>query len=229
MAISLSTTCDVNADSTGINSVDTGGVARVSAHEPSRPDALILLLHCSVWQPARYAHPDWFASLGFHRYSRWRYGESPVLDSALNHALRARRGQICLPGRLDARQRRLTALAPAMSKYALALGLLALACGDYFLLPDYRHALRQWLDNDMIWHLFGMCDNKHPAFYSPEQVVDAANRIGIAMLYRAAKREPVLQALLIQLPPLKQALYPVIPQATMNLLERMLCRCADSR
>lgn len=188
-----------------------------------------MLLHRAVWQPARYAHPDWFASLGFYRCERWRYGESPVLDRALNRVLRARRGPICLPGRLDERQRRLAVLAPNISKYALALGLLALACGDYFLLPDYRHVLRHWLDNDLIWHLFGMCDNKYPAFYSPEQVVDAANRMGIAMLYRAAKHEPVLQALLIQLPPLKQALYPVIPLATMNLLERMLCRCVDSR
>lgn len=188
-----------------------------------------MLLHRSVWQPARYAHPDWLVSLGFHRCEGWRYGESPVLDSALNHALRARRGPIFLPGRLDERQRRLAALAPNISKYALALGLLTLACGDYFLLPDYRQVLRHWLDNDLIWHLFGMCDNRHPAFYSPEQVIDAANRIGIALLYRAATREPVLQALLIQLPPLKHALYPVMPRATMNLLEHMLCRCADSR
>ncbi|MCW2474989.1 type III secretion system domain-containing protein [Candidatus Symbiopectobacterium sp. NZEC151] len=204
-------------------------MACVSADESSRPDALILLLHRSVWQPARYAHPDWFALLGFHRNQRWRYGESPVLDSALNRALRARRGGICLPGRLNERQRRLAMLAPNMPKYALALGLLTLACGDYFLLPDYRHALRRWLDNDLIWHLFGMCDNKRPALFSPEQVIDAANRIGIAMLYRAAREEPVLQALLIQLPPLRQALYPVTSLTTMNLLERMLCRCADSR
>lgn len=204
-------------------------MARVSANESSRPDALILLLHRAVWQPARYAHPDWLVSLGFHRYDGWRYGESPVLDSALNRALRARRGPIYLPGRLDERQRRLATLAPNISKYALALGLLTLACGDYFLLPNYRQVLRHWLDNNLIWQLFGMCDNKHPAFYSPEQVIDAANRIGIALLYRVATREPVLQALLIQLPPLKHALYPVMPRATMTLLEHMLCRCADSR
>lgn len=229
MAIPLSTICGINADFTGICPVDTDSVARVSANESSRPDALTLLLHRAVWQPARYAHPDWLVYLGFHRYERWRYGESLVLDNVLNRALRAQRGPIYLPGRLDERQRRLAVLGPNISKYALALGLLTLACSDYFLLPDYRHVLRHWLDNDLIWHLFGMCDNKHPAFYSPEQVIDAANRIGIAMLYRAATREPVLKALLIQLPPLKQALYPVIPWATMNLLERMLCRCADSR
>lgn len=229
MAIPLSTKCDVNADFTGIGPVDTGSMARVSADQFSRPDALILLLHRAVWQPARYAPPDWLAALGFYRYKRWRYGESPFLDRALNRALRARCGPIRLPGRLDERQRRLVALASNILKYALALGLLRLACGNYFLLPDYRHVLRHWVDNDLIWHLFGMCDNKHPAFYSPKQVIDAANRIGIAILYRAAKHEPVLQALLIQLPPLKHVLYPVMPLATMNLLERMLCCCADSR
>ncbi|MFT8211846.1 MAG: type III secretion system domain-containing protein [Symbiopectobacterium sp.] len=185
-------------------------------------------VHRHVWQPARYAHPDWFTALGFHRHERWRYGESPVLDSSLDRALRARQGIVALPGRLDERQRRLVSLAPSMPRYALALGLLALACRDYFLLPDYRNVLHPWLDNDLLWRLFGMCDNKRCALFSPENVIDAANRIGIAMLYRAARCEPVLQALLIQLPPPRQALYPLAPLATMNLLERMLCRCVDS-
>lgn len=189
-----------------------------------RTDALILLAHRHVWQPACYAHSDWFALIGFHRRERWCYGECPALDRSLNRALRVRHRIATLPGRLNERQRRLVSLAPNMSRYALALGLLALGCSDYFLLPDYRHALRDWLDNDLLWRLFGMCDNTQPARFSPENVINTANRIGITMLYRAARHEPVLHALLIRLPPPTHALYPVVPLATMNLVERMLCR-----
>lgn len=187
------------------------------------PDALTLRLHRYLWQPARYAHPAWFNAMGFHPASEWRYGMRPTLDRCLNHALLARRGTPALPTQLNARQQQLARFAPKITAFALALGLIKLGCGDYFLLPDYRKVLRHWLDETLLWRLFGLCQGQRRAVFSPEALPAIAIDLGSGMLYREAQHEPVLYAQLILLPPPMRALWPQVPTALMNLLERMLC------
>lgn len=191
------------------------------------PDALILRLHRYVWQPARYAHPAWLHSIGFHPGNTWQYGRHPAFDRCLDHTLQARRGTPSLPGRLTARQQRWVRLSPNMTAYALALGLVQFGCGEYFLLPDYRKVISPWLDDALIWQLFGLCGRQRDVIFSPDALVEAAVSLGSCTLYRVARGEPVLYSLLLGLPPTTRALWPPVPIAAMHLLERVLCPCAD--
>lgn len=193
------------------------------------PDALILLLHRHVWQPARYAHPAWLQVIGFHPRSDWCYGERPGLDRCLNQALRAKRGTPPLPGRLTDHQQCLVRHAENMPGLALSLGLIQLGCGDYFLLPEYRKVIRHWLDDALIWQLFGLSDGCRKAVLRPAILTGTAISIGSAILYRAARSNPVLYSLLIRLPPPERALWPHMPYKAMNLLERVLCLYANYR
>lgn len=192
-----------------------------------RPDEALLLIHRYLWTPARYAHPLWLTRLGFSPEAKWRYGANPSLDRCLNHALRVRRGTPRLPAALSLRQQRIVQLGPRLQSFALAIGLLLLDCHDYFLLPDYRRALLNLLDDGLILQLFGLCQGNRRALFSPTQMVEIALQLGTATLTRAAQKHPVLHALLITLAPCERALWLPIPALAMNLLERTLC--ADFR
>lgn len=191
------------------------------------PDEDLLQMHRYVWTPARYAHPRWLTWLGFVRAAKWRYGANPPLDRCLNRALQVRRGTPRLPVRLSLQQQRMVQLAPRLQAFALAMGLLVLGCKDYFLLPDYRRVLLHQLHDGLIWQLFGLCQGNNRSLFSPTQTVEIALQLGIAVLTRAAQKDPVLHALLITLAPCERALWLPIPALAMSLLERILC--ADFR
>lgn len=185
------------------------------------PDKCVLQLYRYLWQPARYAHPDWMRHIGFQN-KNWQYGQHSVLDKALNNALQNRRGTPVLNARLTQRQQRLVDLVPKMDIYALSLGLIKMACTDYFLLPDYRTVLLPLLGESLIWKLFGLsCGHKHSAI-PPDQLVNQAMQIGIAALYCLACHEPVLYATLIVLPPPGRALWPQGLATIAYLLEYIL-------
>lgn len=187
------------------------------------PDSLLLQLYRYSWQPARYAHPAWLAALGFRPRPDWRYGQQPQLDKGLNQALRQRRGIAPLGHALTPRARRLVRLASMMPAAALSLGLLALECSDYLLLPAYRQVIGQWLSEEALWQLFGLCGGKRGAIWSPEALAEQAMTLGAAVLARLAVNEPVLYPLLILLPPPARALWPRAPGAALIILEQALC------
>ncbi|MGL5698970.1 MAG: type III secretion system domain-containing protein [Kluyvera sp.] len=191
------------------------------------PDKTLLQLHRYLWTPARYAHPGWLMSIGFTPRPRWGYGENPPLDRCLNRALQERRGTPRLPTSLNPRQQRIVQLSSRIQSFALATGLLELGCRDYFLLPDYRRVLLRWLDDGLLWQLFGLCKGNNRAIFSPVQTLENALELGTAVLNRTAQNDPVLHAVLITLPPSKRALWPTVPGLAMNLLEQTLC--ADFR
>ncbi|WP_145558804.1 type III secretion system domain-containing protein [Yersinia mollaretii] len=186
-------------------------------------DDAVLRLHRYLWTPARYAHPRWLSSLGFSPKASWRYGEYPLLDRGLNLALQRRRGTPLLPAQLNDRQRRMVKMVSNINAFALAIGLLKLGCNDYFLLPDYRKAILRWLDETLIWQIFGLCQGKNRAVFSPSVMIDTAFNLGISVLHRAAQDDAILYAMLITLPPCERALWPSVPRLAMNLLERTLC------
>ncbi len=189
----------------------------------SAPDDTLLRLHRYLWTPARYAHPRWLTLLGFSAQPEWRYGDNPPLDRCLNRALQVKRGTPRLPATLSLRQRRIAQLASRLQDFALATGLLVLGCHDYFLLPAYRRALLRRLDDRLLWQLFGLCQGKNRAIFSPTQTIEQALQLGIAIFNRAAQNDPVFHAVLIGLPPCERALWPLVPARAMNLLERTLC------
>lgn len=186
-------------------------------------DDAVLCLHRYLWTPARYAHPRWLESLGFSPKESWRYGECQPLDRCLNLALQRRRGTPRLPAQINDRQRRMVKMVSNINAFALAIGLLKLGCNDYFLLPDYRLAILRWLDESLIWQLFGLCQGKNRAVFSPSEMIDNAFNLGISVLHHAAQDDAVLYAILITLPPCERALWPSVPRLAMNLLERTLC------
>ena len=190
---------------------------------PCRPDAAVLRLHRYLWLPARYAHPQWLIRVGFHPPADWRYGERPSLDRCLNQVLLTRRGTPALPAVLNVHQQRRMQLSGHLHLLALAAGLLALQCHDYFLLPAYRRVLSSWFEDDLLWQLFGLCQGEKRAVVPAEQLTDMALQLGTAILSRAAQSDPVLFAMLITLPPCKRALWPSLPANILTLLERILC------
>ncbi|WP_279156718.1 type III secretion system domain-containing protein [Obesumbacterium proteus] len=214
-------TC-VNSGDFGSHSPDVDDVAQKAITTCIVDDAA-LRLHRYLWTPARYAHPQWLAALGFSPKGSWRYGEYPQLDRSLNLALQRRRGTPRLPAQLSDRQRRMAKMVSNINVFVLAIGLLKLECNDYFLLPDYRQLILRWLDEALIWQLFGLCQGRNRAVFSPSEMIDNAFTLGIAVLHRAAQEDAVLYAMLITLPPCKRALWPSIPRLAMNLLERTLC------
>ncbi|BAE74571.1 putative type III secretion apparatus [Sodalis glossinidius str. 'morsitans'] len=183
----------------------------------------MLQLYRYSWQPARYANPAWLAALGFRPRPTWRYGQQPQLDQGLNQALRQWRGIPPLGHALTPRARRLARLAPVMPQAALGLGLLALDCSDYLLLPGYREVIGQWLSEATLWQLFGLCSGKRGAVWAPEALVEQAMTLGTAVLTRMAVIEPVLSPLLLLLPPPARALWPTVPSTALILLEQVLC------
>lgn len=187
------------------------------------PDDVLLRLHRYLWTPARYAHPRWLTLVGFNPETGWQYGINPPLDRCLNRALQKRRGTPYLPATLNLRKQRIVQLSSHIQTFALATGLLVLGCNDYLLLPDYRRVLLCWLDDELIWQLFGLCQGNNRALFSPTQTVENALQLGTAVLTRAAQHDPVLHALLITLAPCERALWLPVPALAMNLLERMLC------
>ncbi|CAJ0993987.1 hypothetical protein SODG_004518 [Sodalis praecaptivus] len=191
------------------------------------PDPLLLQLYRYSWQPARYAHPAWLAALGFRPRPDWRYGQRPPLDEGLNQALRRRRGTPPLGQALTPRARRLARLAPMMTAAALGLGLLVLECSDYLLLPAYRQVIGQWLSEEAVWQLFGLCGGKRGVVWAPDQLAERAISLGAAVLARLAVNEPVLYILLILLPPPERALWPKVPGSALIVLEQVLCPSED--
>ncbi|MFI0488735.1 MAG: type III secretion system domain-containing protein [Yersinia sp. (in: enterobacteria)] len=196
---------------------------------PNIPEEAVLQLHRYLWRPGCYAHRGWLISLGFIPKPGWQYGQWPQMDRYLNQTLRARRGTPRLPTQLNDRQRRIVRLAPKMTTFALAIGLLKLGCSDYLLLPDYRQVILRWLDDELIWQLFGLIRGKCRALFSPKELIANAITMGNAVLHRAAQDDPVLYAVLITLPPCERALWPQVPTLAMNLLERTLCLNAEYR
>lgn len=186
-------------------------------------DPLLLQLYRYSWQPARYAHPAWLAAIGFRPRPGWRYGQRPHLDEGLNQALRRRRGTPVLGHALTPRARRLAQLASTMPQAALSLGLLALDCSDYLLLPAYRQVIGQWLSEEVLWQLFGLCGGKQGRVWAPDELAGRAMPLGAAVLARLAVNEPVLDTLLILLPPPARALWPRVPGAALIVLEHVLC------
>jgi len=176
--------------------------------------------------PARYAHHDWFMSLGFTPKPEWQYGKTPRFDQCLNQALQAHRGVPSLPLYLNDQQSRTVRLAPKITAFALAIGLFKLGCSDYLLLPEYRQVILRWLDDEVIWQLFGLIGGKCTPLFSPADFIANAIAIGTAVLNRAAQNDPVLYAVLIMLPPCKRALWLQVPTRVMNILERTLCNSA---
>ncbi|WP_231583224.1 type III secretion system domain-containing protein [Yersinia aldovae] len=225
---SLAFDTDINGGDFGVHRAGTDDVAQ-TALVPNLPQEAVLQLHRYLWLPGRYAHRSWLAALGFMPKPGWQYGQQPQLDSYLNQALRARRGTPRLPTRLNTRQQRMVRLAPKMTAFALAIGLLKLGCSDYLLLPDYRQTILRWLDDGLIWLLFGLSCGKCRALFSPIDLITNAIKIGTAVLHRAAQDDPVLYAVLIMLPPCERALWPQVPMLAMNLLEQALCPDAEYR
>lgn len=187
-------------------------------------DHSVLLLYRHCWQPARYAHADWLIGLGLQPEAKWQYGQSVQLDRCLDRALLRNlfRDPPQLPTQLSTRQKKWVALAPKIHLLALALGLLQIGCCDYLLLPDYRQVIGRWLNEQVIWQLFGLCTVSRRLRLSPDEVIPLAMEIGIASLHRAAVKEPVLQPLLIRLPPPKRALWVKVRPSTLFLLEGLL-------
>lgn len=188
-------------------------------------DRHILLWYRHVWQPARYAHPDWLIRIGMYRKARaWHYGQQPKLDRCLDLTLRRIRGgePMTLPGKLTVRQQRIIALNSRLMTVALALGLVQLACGDYLLLPDYRAVIHPWVSDELAWQLYGLCGGKREAVMNPAALVAVALELGISCLSREARHEPVWQALLIALPPPTRALWPRFSPRVLTILERIL-------
>lgn len=195
---------------------------QVKSQELTRPRPEVLQLYRYLWQPALYAHPEWLQMLGFHPANGWCYGQQPPLDRCLDHALRALRGTPVISSCLNQRQQRLVDLAPRMTSFALGMGLVKIGRSEYFMLPDYRQELHQWLDDDEIWRLFGWCGQGNRLLLPPTTMIQTAIQIGTALLHRAAGDEPVLQAQLILLPPPKRALWPRTSLAELSLLEHIL-------
>ncbi|WP_342322897.1 type III secretion system domain-containing protein [Kosakonia sp. BYX6] len=182
----------------------------------------MLQLYRYMWQPARYASREWLHLLGFHPPDGWHYGDNPARDRALDQALRARLKPVAITGCLNDRQQRLASLAPRMVTYALGLGLMPLACSDYFMLPDYRQALLKWFTDDEIWRLYGWLGHTSNTRLSVQAMSTTAINIGTLALHRAARHNPVLHALLILLPPPQRALWPKVPQTALMFLESLL-------
>lgn len=189
-------------------------------------DKNILKLYRYAWQPARYAHPLWLERIGMFNSSSWRYGQNKPLDTRLDQALIMQRGfpRAPLPGHLTPRQQHLLQLAPQLMTLALSQGLMSLACGDYFLLPDYRAVINPWIDDPLAWQLYGFSGSARSPRLAPEQLLPVAQSIGIATLHRAAVVDVVWQALLILLPPPTQALWPRLSPQTLPFLETLLWR-----
>lgn len=160
--------------------------------------------------------------LGFQPSDDWHYGDIPALDRSLDLALRTRLQPVVINGCLNDRQQRLVRLAPRIASYALGLGLMVIGCGDYFMLPDYRQVLLQWFTEDEIWRLYGWQGQKNSRRLSPEVMLKTATQIGTLTLHREARHEPVLQALLILLPPPQRALWPKVFHTAFPFLEHLL-------
>jgi Type III secretion system subunit len=191
--------------------------------EITASDAPILRLYRRLWQPARYAHPNWFIGMGFHPPQCWQYGRYPVMDRILNEALRRRRGTPRLTERAGQPKAESFREANYLETLALALGLLMLNCKDYFLLPAYRQTLSQRVNDVILWQLFGLCTGVKRAVFTPQTLQQQATEIGLAGLYRIAEKDAALYASLVALPPRARALRPGVSRRTFNLLEQVLC------
>ena len=188
----------------------------------TEPDPLVLQLYRYMWQPARYASLAWLLTLGFRPPDGWHYGHSPVRDRLLDRALRSRLRPVIIPGVLNEREQRLARLAPRIVTYALGLGLVIIGRTDYFMLPHYRQAFLPWLTEAELWRLYGWLGPKNGTLLAPSGVVDTALQIGTLSLYRQARHDPVLHALLILLPPPQRALWPRLPSGARAFLEHLL-------
>lgn len=188
----------------------------------TQQDPLVLQLYRYMWQPARYASLAWLLTLGFRPPDGWHYGDSPARDRALDCALRSRLQPVVIPGVLSEREQRLARLAPRIVTYALGLGLVIIGRTDYFMLPDYRQAFLPWLTEAELWRLYGWLGPKNGALLAPSVVVNTARQVGTLSLYRQARHDPVLHALLILLPPPQRALWPKVPSGAHAFLERLL-------
>lgn len=185
-------------------------------------DPEAMLLYQYLWKPACYAVPQWLHRLGFQPTQSWRYGEHPVLDRSLDRALRALRGTPALPPRMTDRQRRFVQRAPRLKTFALALGLMKLGRSDYLLLPDYRQLILQFLSEEEVWRLYGWLGQRKGGLLTPETMITMAIQIGVLILHREARNDPILHTLLILLPPPERQLWPGITRAKIQFLEQLL-------
>lgn len=210
------------SDGTIYESDSPSGISIAEAQTLIRPDPDVLQLYRYLWQPACYAAPEWLRVLGFYPDQHWCYGVQPDLDRCLDSALRTLRGCSVINALLGDRQRRLVRLAPRLASFALGLGLVKIGRSDYFMLPDYRRVLSQWLSEDEIWRMYGWCGQGNRQLLSPMNMAATAIQIGTLILHRVACDEPVLQALLIRLPPPERALWPRVSHADLSFLEYLL-------
>ena len=182
----------------------------------------MLQLYRYMWQPARYATREWLHKLGFQPPAGWHYGDNPPLDRSLDRALRGRLKPVVINSCLNAREQRLIRLVPRLEAYALVLGLMTIGCSDYFMLPGYRQVLLQWLTEDEIWRLYGWLGQKKRQPLSPQAMSKIALQIGTLTLHREAQQEPILQALLLLLPPPQRALWPKAASGAHAFVEHLL-------